>query len=348
LLVRKITEDKNKALTEIQNVNAAKVMMSLLLLLLLIAGISLRIKNFDWLLLAGCVPAVPRLLQTSYEASIRAFLKQKYPTIIRSINSFIQIIAAIILLTQGKSLLAIFVMILITETLTAFVFRISAVKIASPKEQTVSDFSLSKIRTLFKEGSTFFAMNFLVFSMPRGNIIVLEYLSSTIAVGIFSAGIRFVNAIGLFTGALFNTYYPLISNIREDVHLRYQLTKKMITYSFLFGAAISLSLYFLSEFLVDITFKIPEAVPVLKITSFTVIPIMVYTVLQPFFYTVYKEKFLLKLFIIAFTLNFILSIVLIRSYGFIGCAVITTFIEYFVLLILLISFFNMKNTNLNE
>lgn len=257
LLVRKITEDKNKALTEIQNVNAAKAMISLLLLLLLIAGIFSRIKNFDWLLLAGCISAVPRLLQTSYEASIRAFLKQKYPTIIRSINSFIQIIAAIILLTQGKSLLTIFVMILITETLTALVFRISAVKIASPKERTVSDFSLSKIRTLFKEGSTFFAMNFLVFSMPRGNIIVLEYLSSTIAVGIFSAGIRFVNAIGLFTGALFNTYYPLISNIREDVHLRYQLTKKMITYSFLFGAAISLSLYFLSGFLVDITFKIP-------------------------------------------------------------------------------------------
>lgn len=75
---------------------------------------------------------------------------------------------------------------------------------------------------------------------------------------------------------------------------------------------------------------------------------MVYTVLQPFFYTVYKEKFLLKLFIIAFALNFILSIVLIRSYGFIGCAVITTFIEYFILLIILIYFFSMKNKSSNE
>ena len=185
-------------------------------------------------------------------------------------------------------------------------------------------------------------MNFLVFSMPRGNIIVLEYLSSTIAVGIFSAGIRFVNAIGLFTGALFNTYYPLISNIREDLKLRYELTKRMVTYSFLLGTVISFLLYFLSAFLVDITFKIPEAVPVLKISAFTVIPIMVYTVLQPFFYTVYKEKFLLKLFVITFVLNSILSLVLIGLYGFIGCAVVTLTIEYFILLIMLISFFRYK------
>jgi O-antigen/teichoic acid export membrane protein len=344
LLVRKITENKNQALTEIHNVNAAKVIVCISLLLLLAAGIFIRIKNFDSILLAGSLSAVPRLLQTSYEASIRAFLKQKYPTIIRSVNSFIQIIAAIVLLNQGKGLLAIFVMILITETLTVIAFRISAEKIAGTGIKSAQrKFSPTKIRALFKEASTFFAMNTLSFSMPRANIILLEYLNSTLAVGIFSAGVRFVNAIGLFTGALFNTYYPLISNIRGDQKLKYELTKKMAGYAFIAGAAISLSLYFLSEFLINITFKIPEAVSVLKITAFAVIPIMVYTVLQPFFYTVYKEKFLLKLFAIAFVFNSLSCIILIRLYGYIGCAVITVVTEYFVFIIILISFFSFKH-----
>jgi len=339
LLVRKITEDKQKTLEEINSANAVKIIVCSFLLLILVAGIFVRIKNFDLVHLVGSLPVMPRLLQTSYEASIRAYLKQKYPTVIRSLNSFAQIAATAILLIYGTGLLTIFIMLLITEILTAFVFRIATLKVAGTHSRTVRfRFSLNEILRTTKEASTFFSMNFLSFSMPRGNIILLEYLTSTVSVGIFSAGVRFVNAIGLFTGALFNTYYPLISNIKEDPKFRYELTKKIAAYSFVFGAAISLSLYLLSGFLIDITFRIPEAASVLRITAFAVIPITVYTVLQPFFYTMYKEKFLLKLYVVAFILNFVLSIILIRLYGYTGCALITVIIEYFILLIMLVSF----------
>lgn len=345
LLVRKITENKDKTYEQIRSVNAVKIILCTVLLSILAIGIGIKIKNFDTLLFIGCITVLPRLLQTSYEASIRAFLKQKYPTIIRSVNSFIQILGSIILLINGMGLISILLMLMVSEILTAIVFKVSAAKIASRNKPSAS-LSIESIRRVFKEGSTFFGLNFLVFSMPRGNIILLEYITSTVSVGIFSAGVRFINAIGLFTGALFNTYYPLISNIKEDVKLKYELTKKLVLYASLIGIAGSSFLFLLAGPLINLTFRIPEAKLILKITAFTVLPIIVYTVVQPFFYTIYKEKFLFKLFAIAFVLNFILSIILISMYGYTGCAVVTIVIEYFLVTGQVIKLYNLSEEDL--
>ncbi len=126
---------------------------------------------------------------------------------------------------------------------------------------------------ILKESSVFFANNFLMLSIKGLNVILLGYFSTAAAVGIYSAGSRFVNGIGLFSGALFNSFYPVISNIKNDLKTKTELTKKFILYSFTLGLMITIPLYLFSGNLMELTFKSEDSVIVLKILSFTMIPV---------------------------------------------------------------------------
>ena len=169
-------------------------------------------------------------------------------------------------------------------------------------------------------------------------MILLGYFSGTVSVGIYSAGSRFVNGIGLFSGALFNSFYPAISNIKNDLKMKADVTKKFITFAFILGSVITGLVFFLSEFLIELTFKTKESVIVLKILSFTMLPVLVYTITQSFLFSVYNEKFLMKILIIAWSLNIIISIILIIKFDYTGSAVALAFTEIFLMVAQVIKF----------
>ncbi len=104
-----------------------------------------------------------------------------------------------------------------------------------------------------KESSVFFFNNVLTFTMPRISIILLEYISSTVSVGIYTAGTRFTSGAGLLSGALYNSVYPFIANLKDQKKTSYELAKELIKYSFIIGAAASIALFFLSGILINIT-----------------------------------------------------------------------------------------------
>jgi O-antigen/teichoic acid export membrane protein len=345
LLVRKINEDPAASLKFIRDVNSVKVLICLVLLLFILAAVFLDIKGFSWIFFIGCAAAIPRLIQTSYEAAIRAKLIQKIPTIIRSGNSFLQIVLAVILMDSGYGLFWLFVMLLFTESVTVLFFRYWVFKV-NPAAFPAGAAAFKDIQRCFKEGLPIFMTNFFSFAIPRTNIILLEYLRSAVSVGIFSAGVRFINAAGLLTGALFNTYYPLISSIKENLAVKIALTKTLLKYALVSGLIISLSMFLLSDLLIDLTFRIEEAKPVLKITAFSVIPVFSYTVIRPFLYSVYKESFLVKLFTAAFLFNLILSIILIVSHDYIGCAVVTLVIDYLIMVSEIFYFYRKSNNQI--
>lgn len=347
LLVRKLGENKFNAKEIINNFNLIKIILSVIIILLIfITAFLFFTKIYYPAFFIGLFLILPRSLMSTYEASIRSFLNQKYPVIIKSANSFFQLALSYYVLSEGYGLSALMLCILIPDIITLLLLMLA-------NKNVINEFNLknkngnislsdqpfkNKITLILKESSVFFVNNFLMLSIKGLNVILLGYFSNAASVGIYSAGSRFVNGIGLFSGALFNSFYPVISNIKNDQKAKNELTKKFILYSFTLGLMITVPLYLFSGNLIELTFKSEDSVIVLKILSFTMIPVLVYTVTQSFLFSVYNEIFLTRILIIAWSLNIILSIILIKMYDYTGCAVALTFTEIFLMITQLLKF----------
>ena len=350
-LVRKIGGEKTNAHGFISEANSVKTFFGTAAIITVLLAIFLfNNRNFNISLAAGIVVIIPRLYQTSYEASIRVFGFQKYPTIIRSIASLLQIILSYYAIKSGYRLDGIFILILFIEIITYYVFYFTNYIILSRQDIKIKKitFRFSELITKAKGSSVLFLNNVLTFTMPRVNIILLEYITSTSSVGIFSAGTRFTNGAGLISGALYNSVYPFIANLKEQKKTAYGIAKKLIKYSFIFGAVISVALFLLAGILIDLTFKIGEAKPVLRIVSFSVIPMLVYTVVQTYMLSAFMEKFLLKIYGLIWLLNAVFGIFLIWKWSYTGAAIVTISMEYLLMFIQIIKFISIgKKLNNN-
>lgn len=191
--------------TILYNVNTFKILFGVIIIIIaalivyLIPGNGLSIA-----LAAGLAIVIPKSIQASYESSLRALMKQVFSAILKSINTLIQIVLAYLMLINSFDLFSLLAMILIVETSTTLIFKFQNrsvwLKILNNKYTSVS-FSFKKIIVLLKESWLFLTNNFLTLSMPRINILMIGYIISQAAVGIFSAASRIVSSIGLLSGA---------------------------------------------------------------------------------------------------------------------------------------------------
>lgn len=347
LLIRKLGESKINAVEIILNFNLLKIILSVIIMAsVFILAFLFFNKIFYPAFFAGLFMILPRSLMSTFEASLRSFRNQKYPVIIKSVNSFIQLAVSFLLLKSGYGLLIIMLCILALDFAALFMLMLANKKVMMEFRSSGENNSIVKdaissginLKSIIRESSVFFINNFLMLSIKGMNVILLGYFSTAVSVGIYSAGSRFANGIGLFSGALFNSFYPVISNIKNDMKTKTEVTKKFLFYSFMLGLLISVLVYILSEYLIDLSFKTGESVIVLKILSFTMIPVLIYTVTQSFLFSVYNEIFLTRILIIAWSLNIILSIILIKLYDYTGCAIALTFTEIFLMFTQLIKF----------
>ncbi|HMS34971.1 MAG TPA: oligosaccharide flippase family protein [Ignavibacteria bacterium] len=347
LLVRKLVENKFNAKEIINSFNLIKISLSAVIIIaIFITAFLFYTKIYYPAFFIGIFLILPRTLMSTYEASIRSFLNQKYPVIIKSANSLLQLALSYYFLSAGYGLSAVMLCILIPDIITLLLLMLANNNVVgkfnseSNSGKILKSDQTLKIRfsLILKESSVFFANNFLMLSIKGLNVILLGYFSTAAAVGIYSAGSRFVNGIGLFSGALFNSFYPAITNIKNDLKTKTELTKKFILYSFTLGLMITVPLYLFSGNLMELTFKSDDSVIVMKILSFTMIPVLVYTVTQSFLFSVYNEIFLTRILIIAWSLYIILSIILIKMYGYTGCASALTFTEIFLMITQLLKF----------
>lgn len=343
LLVRKVNENRSKAWNLIKRINLIKIIIGNISVILLLTVIYFAAReNFNFTFAAGIAVIIPKAIQSTHESAIRALLKQFLPAVIKSANSLLQLGAAYFLIINSFGLLEIFIMILLTEAATAIVLRYANSTVWKRYiiiPDRIGKKDLFSIKLLLRESWPFFGKNFLSHSIPRITVILLGYISSALALGVFSAASRFANGIGLISGALFNTYYPVVSHPDTTDNSKYELTGKFIFYAFGTGLLAAAALFFLSGPLIDFTFKIEEAKPVLKILAFTVIPILVYTVIHSYLFSIHKEKFILILYSSAWIANIVLSIILISLHNYTGAAIATIIVEYSLMIALLIKFY---------
>ena len=342
LLIRKINSDRGNVFSFVKNVNLFKLILSAACIIIaLLTVLIINKQGFIPALAIGIFLIIPKTLQSTYEAALRSLLKQILPSAVKSVNTFIQIVLAYIILINNGGLTGLFIMLFITESLTSLVFREASRGLWLKSGITVlpaGRYSFKKIKPVIKESFPFFGSNLLAFSIPRVIIIILGNLSSQLSLGIYSAASRFAAGIGLVSGALYNTFYPAMTDPDTPPEMRFHLAKKFTLYAFLAGIVISLAIYFSAGMLINLTFKIPEAVPVLKLLAFSVIPVLTYTVLQSYLLSVKYEKFIVKLYAALWLLNILLCLTLISAYGYMGAAVTSVIVEYTALIVIFIVF----------
>jgi len=346
LLVRKINAERTFVFSLVRNVNIFKIFISIgCVLSTSIIFYIFPALNLSLTLIIGIAVIIPKTIQATFDSSIRALQKQAIPSVIKSINTLLQIIFAYFILVNTGSLLSIFILIIIMETLTMIVFYIINKVLWSRSGIIFADsipYSNSYIKPVLKESFPFFGSSFLALSIPRIIVIILGYLTNAVSLGIFSAASRFANGVGLFSGALYNTFYPAMTNPETPSNEKYALARKFTLYAFIIGLMISLAIYFLAEKLIDLTFRIPEAVPVLKLLGFVVIPVLIHSILQSYLFSLKFEKFIAYFYIILWIFNLISCLILVKFYGYWGAAISAFTFEYIVMITLFILFIRHK------
>lgn len=254
LLIRKMNEDTSGIALYLTKINYFKIITGSVSVVLLLAVIYFfSPAYFNLIFAAGISAVIPKAVQGTYESSIRALMNQAVSSIIKSTNTLVQLFFVYLLLVSRCGLLEVMAMILGMEIITALVFRFVNKVLwgdyginTAEKEKR----SLHGIKDLLKESFPFFGNSFLALSIPRITVILLGYISIATSVGIFSAASRFANSIGLLSGALFNTYYPVMAHSETGPENKYTLTRKLSLYAFGAGIIIAGCLYIFSDFLI--------------------------------------------------------------------------------------------------
>jgi O-antigen/teichoic acid export membrane protein len=210
------------------------------------------------------------------------------------------------------------------------------------RETDIKSSGLIPVKPLIKESLPFFGNTIFALSIPRIIMILLGYIASAASLGIYSAASRFTGGIGLVSGALYNTYYPVMTGSKISPSEGFRLTARLAVYALSLGIIIAAVLFLLSDTLISLSFKIPEAASALKILSVTVIPILIYSVLQPYLISLHRESFIFKTYAVIFILNIPAALILIHLYGFYGAAYVSASAEILLCIILVFEFLRTK------
>lgn len=338
MLVRRLNGERGKAWSIIRSVDRFRLKFSFVCAAAVISVMYfIPGEHFTAAFAAGIAIVIPKTLQSVYDSSIRARQQQKLPAIIKSAVTLLQIVFAYIILLGSPALLYIMLILLVTELLSAGAFYLTAEDLWK-RESNTKDPVLTPVKPLVEESLPFFGNNIFALSIPRITMILLGFAASPASLGIFSAASRFTGGIGLISGALFNTYYPAITSGNVNPSERYRLTGKIAAYALALGMIMAAVLFLLSDILIGLSFKVPEAASVLKILSVTVIPILVYSVLQPYLFSLHREKFILKTYTAIFIMNVPAALLLIHLYGFFGAAYVSASTEVLLCIVLIIEF----------
>ncbi len=320
MLVRRLNSERGKAWSIIRSVNRFRLKFSLVCVTVVVAIMYfIPGAHLTAAFVAGIAIVIPKTLQSAYDSSIRAMQQQRLPAIIKSAVTLLQIVFVYIILLGSPGLLYVMLVLLITELLAMGAFYLTAEDLWK-KETDIQDPALIPVKPFIKEALPFFGNSIFALSIPRIIMILLGYISSAASLGIFSAASRFTGGIGLVSGALYNTYYPVMTGSKVTPAESFRLTARLAAYALSLGIVIAAALFFLSDILIGLSFKVPEAASVLKILSVTVIPILVYSVLQPYLISLHRESFIFKSYIAIFVLILPAAIILIHFYGYFGAA----------------------------
>lgn len=329
---RSISSSPERALREI--IESQKVKLYILIIFLPLAIIISFFSTLSINFIILYLSLLPNTLSSSAKATLRGFSDMKTIAKIETVLNlvFYPIAGTAVLLKFNIAF--IFLLFLILEFVRAFwYFNVIKVKL-NHKFNFIKFLFIpfsSKSRDLninIENNTSFFkiisgqmkllAINLLSVLHFRLSSLLLGILSNTIAVGEFSAGLRFLTVLRVIPGAILNTLLPDFSkNNNEKKWSKLYL----ILFLFIFGLIISFLLWLFAEPLMMFTFGFESSIPVLKILAWGFVIAVLSFSFEAFLISKKKEKYVNFSLLIALIATLIASIFYIPKYAAIGAAI---------------------------
>jgi O-antigen/teichoic acid export membrane protein len=201
-----------------------------------------------------------------------------------------------------------------------------SVLIPSKKELFSFKLALNTLRS--RSGITF--MNLLSIFQYRSALLILPLIVSNYMVGVYTVGIRFITILRLLPSAFNNVLLPEFSS--ENTSDNKRLLTKALTRISVITALIAIIIFVGAEPIIKYTFNITEAIIVLKIMIWAIVPMSLHQVIEAYLIASKKEANVSLSLLYTGIVVLIMTVAANLLYGIIGVACIFVFGEILLLL----------------
>ena len=298
----------------------------------------LSIGGFDYIILL--IYVIPLSMGSTYKSVLRGLGRMG---IIAKIDAGLNMMMYAILITLlyfGKpEMFSIFIFFPCIEILKSIMFwnylekstGISIPLYIRNWRFALSTASLIKIRKSFKSQLPLISVNFLSVWQFRSAMLAVGWAGTKSILGEYSAAQRFITFLRIIPGAILNTLLPEFSSGKQgEGDFRLLLS---VLISLLIGLAVSLILTLLAEPFMMLTFRFESAIPVLRILSWSFIPVMISLTLESYLLANKRENSIIPSMIISSSLILISALIIVPVYGATGAAFVYTGGEFILMLL---------------
>lgn len=199
-------------------------------------------------------------------------------------------------------------------------------------------FSLKDWLGIIKKSYIFVLIGFFAELYFNLDVFLLKILKGESAVGIYSAGYKFFDAL-LFLAASYNvTAAPVFAKLVKSSRNFATRVKKDLLFMTVLGTCVVFGVYLLAPRFLPLILKgnYQLSIPVLQVAIFALPLVLINSIFLNILYVLKKAYLVIFVFMAQTVLNFMLNYVFIPHYSFMASAVITVFSELSNLLILII------------
>ncbi len=184
---------------------------------------------------------------------------------------------------------------------------------------------------IIKKSFVFLLISLLAGFYSKVDVLILNFIKGKQAVGIYSAGYRFLDALMFVVTAYNVSSMPLFSRLVKEKKKKLFINKikKDFVLVFSIGMFIALGFYFLGPVILPFVYKSTyfQSIQVLRIIIFALPLILLTSVFLNSIYSLNKAKVVIYIFLFQLILNVALNLFFIPRYGFFASAYITLVCE---------------------
>jgi O-antigen/teichoic acid export membrane protein len=276
-------------------------------------------------------------------------IKQKsfLASIVSMIFQIVLVISLIVGVLITKKLLTVFIITFVLYNLYSLVnFLLVRKEIGSLSLKI----NLKQWSIIIKKSFVFLLISLLAGFYSKVDVLILNYFKGERAVGIYSAGYRFLDAL-MFVVVSYNvSSMPLFSRLAKEKKwsIFVNKIKKDVVLVFLIGIVIALGFYFFGPIVLPVFFKNTyfQSIQVLRIIIFALPLILLTSVFLNSIYALNKAKTVVYIFLIQLIFNLVFNYLFIPRFSFFASAYITIIGESFNTLLCFIILKKALNENL--
>jgi O-antigen/teichoic acid export membrane protein len=180
---------------------------------------------------------------------------------------------------------------------------------------------------IIKKSFIFLLISLLAGFYSKVDVLILNAIKGKQAVGIYSAGYRFLDALMFVVTAYNLSSMPLFAKLVKEKRRQIFINKikKDVTLVFFIGTLIALGFYFLGPIILPILYKSTylQSIQVLRIIIFALPLILLTSVFLNSIYALNKAKNVIYIFAFQLILNICLNLLFIPKFSFFASAYIT-------------------------